>query len=198
AKDLAVALELYTKGSLSIFANKTNVNTNSRFIIYDIKDLGKQLKTMGMLIVLDAVWNRITKNRAEGRRTWIYMDEIYLLFANEYSATFLFELYKRARKWGGIPTGITQNVEDLLQSDLARKMLSNSDFLLMLNQAPVDREELAKLLKISDTQLSYITNSNEGEGLLFSGNAIIPFIDKFPKNTKLYKMMTTKVDEIKR
>ncbi|MCX0386714.1 VirB4-like conjugal transfer ATPase, CD1110 family (plasmid) [Clostridium perfringens] len=198
AKDLAVALELYTKGSLSIFANKTNVNTNSRFIVYDIKDLGKQLKTMGLLIVLDAVWNRITKNRAEGRRTWFYIDEIYLLFANEYSANFLFELYKRARKWGGIPTGITQNVEDLLQSELARKMLSNSDFLLMLNQAPVDREQLANLLNISDTQLSYVTNSDEGEGLLFSGNAIIPFVDKFPKKTKLYKMMTTKVDEIKR
>lgn len=198
AKDLALALEIYTKGSLSIFANKTNVNTESRFILYDIKDLGKQLKTMGMLIVLDAVWNRITANRAKGIRTWLYMDEIYLLFVNEYSAVFLFELYKRARKWGAIPTGITQNVEDLLQSDLARKMLSNSDFLLMLNQAPMDRAELAHLLNISDTQLSYITNSNEGEGLLFSGNSIIPFIDKFPKNTELYEMMTTKVDEIKK
>lgn len=198
AQELALALEIYTKGSLSIFANKTNVDTDSRFIVYDIKDLGKQLKTMGMLIVLDAVWNRITTNRARGRRTWIYMDEIYLLFSNEYSAQYLFELYKRARKWGAIPTGITQNVEDLLKSDLARSMLSNSDFLLMLNQASSDREELAHLLNISDTQLSYITSSDEGEGLLFSGNSIIPFVDKFPKDTQLYKMMTTKVDEINR
>ncbi|MGM8299620.1 VirB4-like conjugal transfer ATPase, CD1110 family [Clostridium perfringens] len=198
AKNLAEALELYTKGSLSIFANKTNVDTNSRFIVFDTKDLGKQLKTMGLLVILDAVWNRITQNRAKGKRTWFYIDEVYLLFANEYSSNFLFELYKRARKWGGIPTGITQNVEDLLLSDVARKMLSNSDFILMLNQAPADREQLANILNISDTQLSYITNADEGEGLIFSGNAIIPFIDKFPKGTKLYEMMNTKVDEIKR
>ncbi|MBY7009321.1 DUF87 domain-containing protein [Clostridium botulinum] len=197
AQGLALDLEIYTKGSLSIFANKTNVNINNRFIVYDTKDLGKQLKTMGMLIVLDAIWNRITANRAKGKRTWLYMDEIYLLFSNEYSAQYLFELYKRARKWGAIPTGITQNIEDLLKSDLARSMLSNSDFLLMLNQAPSDREELAHLLNISDTQLSYITSSDEGEGLLFSGNSIIPFVDKFPTDTKLYEMMTTKVDEIK-
>lgn len=196
AKDLAVELELYTKGSLSIFANKTNVNINNRLVVYDIKDLKKQLKTMGMLIVLDAVWNKITENRSKGKKTWIYMDEIYLLFNNEYSANFLFELYKRARKWGGIPTGITQNVEDLLKSDLAKRMLSNSDFILMLNQSTSDRNELAKLLNISETQLGYITNVDEGEGLLFSGKNIIPFVDKFPKNTKLYQMMTTKVDEV--
>ena len=151
---------------------------------------------MGMLIVLDAIWNRITVNRNRGKRTWIYMDEIYLLFANEYSANFLFELYKRARKWGAIPTGITQNVEDLLRSELARRMLSNSDFIMMLNQAPSDRAELARLLNISATQLSYVTNSDPGQGLLFSGNSIIPFIDKFPQDTKLYRMMTTKVEEV--
>ena len=195
AKSIALSLELYTQGSLSIFANKTNININNRFVIFDIKDLGKQLKTMGMLIVLDNIWNRITENRAKGRRTWIYMDEIYLLFNNEYSANFLFELYKRARKWGGVPTGITQNVEDLLRSELARRMLSNSDFIMMLNQAPSDRAELAKLLNISDNQLSYVTNSEAGQGLLFCGNSIIPFMDKFPKNTKLYQMMTTKIDE---
>ena len=196
ANDLALSLEIYTKGSLGIFANKTNIDINRRFVVFDIKDLGKQLKTMGMLIVLDAIWNRITENRAVGKRTWIYMDEIYLLFTNEYSANFLFELYKRARKWGGVPTGITQNVEDLLKSELARRMLSNSDFLLMLNQASSDRIELAHLLNISDTQLGYVTNSGPGEGLLFSGDSIIPFVDKFPKNTKLYSMMTTKVDEV--
>ncbi|MEG2983594.1 MAG: ATP-binding protein [Peptostreptococcaceae bacterium] len=196
AKDIALNLELYTEGSLSTFANKTNIEMNNRLIVFDTKDLGKQLKTMGMLIVLDGVWNRITLNRSIGKNTWIYMDEIYLLFQNEYSANFLFELYKRARKWGGIPTGITQNVEDLLKSHLARTMLSNSDFVLMLNQAYSDRKVLADLLNISDTQLSYVTNSDEGQGLLFCGNSIIPFVDKFPRDTKLYKMMTTKVDEI--
>lgn len=196
AEGLATALELYTTGNLSVFANKTNIDVENRLVCYDIKDLGKQLKTMGMLIVLDAIWNRITANRDKGRRTWLYMDEIYLLFANDYSANFLFELYKRARKWGAIPTGITQNVEDLLGSDLARRMLSNSDFIMMLNQASTDRAELAKLLNISATQLSYVTNSDPGQGLLFSGNSIIPFIDKFPQNTKLYSLMTTKVEEV--
>lgn len=196
AQDIATALELYALGNQSVFANKTNIDIQNRLVCFDIKDLGKQLKTMGMLIVLDAIWNRITTNREKGVRTWIYMDEIYLLFSNEYSAQFLFELYKRARKWGGIPTGITQNIEDLLKSDLARSMLSNSEFLLLLNQAGPDRKELAKLLNISDTQLGYVTNSSEGQGLLFSGTGIIPFVDQFPSGTKLYKMMTTKVDEI--
>lgn len=198
AQELAVSLELYVTGSLGIFANKTNVDYNKRLVVYDIKDLGKQLKTMGLLIVLDNVWNKITENRAAGKSTWIYIDEIYLLFANEYSANFLFELYKRARKWGGIPTGITQNVEDLLQSELARRMLSNSDFIQMLNQATSDRKELANLLNISDTQLSFVTNSNAGQGLLFCGNSIIPFVDQFPKNTKLYSMMTTNLAEMER
>lgn len=165
-------------------------------MVYDIRDLGKQLKTMGMLIVLDQVWNRITQNRAIGRRTWLYIDEIYLLFQNEYSANYLFELYKRSRKWGAIPTGITQNVEDLLLSDMARRMLSNSDFIMMLNQASSDRQELAKLLNISDRQLSFVENVGAGQGLLFAGNSIIPFVDKFPTNTKLYQMMTTKIEEV--
>jgi len=195
AKNIALALEIYTKGSLDIFAHKTNVNMEDRLIVFDIKDLGTQTKTMGLLVVLDAVWNRITKNRGIGRRTWIYIDEIYLLFANEYSANFLFELYKRARKWGGIPTGITQNVEDLLRSDLARRMLSNSDFIYMLNQATLDRQELAHILSISEPQLQYVTNTPPGCGLIFLGDAILPFIDKFPKDTQLYKMMTTNFSE---
>ncbi|WP_461247893.1 TraG/VirB4 family ATPase, partial [Treponema sp. R6D11] len=149
----------------------------------------------GMLIVLDAVWNRITKNRQIGRRTWIYLDEIYLLFANEYSANFLFELYKRARKWGGIPTGITQNVEDLLKSELARRMLSNSDYIYMLNQATLDRNELSHLLNISDAQMQYVTNTPPGHGLIFKGDAVLPFTDKFPTDTQLYKMMTTNFNE---
>lgn len=196
ARSIALDLELYIDGTLSVFANETNVDTNNRFIVYDTKDMGKQLRTFGMLVVLDNIWNRITQNRAIGKRTWIYIDEIQLLFQNEYSSNYFFELWSRSRKWGAIPTGITQNVETLLLSDLARRMLSNSDFIMMLNQATSDRLELAGLLNISNQQLSYVTNSDEGQGLLFAGKSIVPFIDKFPHNTKLYEMMTTKVDEV--
>ena len=197
AQGLALSFELYIKGNLNVFAHKTNVNTTNRVVSYDIKDLGKQLKTLGMLIVLDYVWNRITMNRAKGKRTWIYLDEIYLLFANEYSANFLFELYKRARKWGGVPTGITQNVEDLLKSETARSMLSNTDFVMMLNQATSDRIQLAKILNISDNLLAYVTNSESGHGLICCGGSIIPFKDKFPHN-ELYDLMTTKLEEVQK
>ena len=195
AKGLALSFELYIKGNLNVFAHKTNVDVKNRVVSYDIKDLGKQLKTLGMLIVLDYVWNRITVNRAQGKRTWIYMDEIYLLFANEYSANFLYELYKRARKWGGVPTGITQNVEDLLKSETARSMLSNTDFVMMLNQATSDRVQLEKILNISDNLLSYVTNSDSGQGLICCGGSIIPFRDKFPKNN-LYRLMTSNLAEL--
>jgi type IV secretory pathway VirB4 component len=196
ARNIALALELYVEGSLDVFSKHTNIDINNRVVVFDIKDLGKQLRTFGMLIVLDQIWNRVTTNRALGKRTWIFMDEIYLLFQNEYSANFLFELFKRARKWGAIPTGITQNVEDLLISDLARRMLSNSEFIMMLNQASSDRSEIAELLDISERQLGYVTNSPVGQGLMFCGSSIIPFIDKFPQDTKLYKMMTTKPEEM--
>lgn len=196
AQAVALDLELYIKGTLSVFANETNVDISKRFVVYDTKDLGKQLRTFGMLVVLDQIWNRITQNRLIGKRTWIYIDEIQLLFTNDYSANYFFELWSRSRKWGAIPTGITQNVETLLISDLARRMLSNSDFIMMLNQATSDRMELAGLLNISNQQLSYVTNSDEGQGLLFAGKSIVPFIDKFPSNTKLYEMMTTKPDEV--
>lgn len=189
-------MELYTKGSQDFFAKRTNVETSSRFVVYDIKDIGKTMQTMGMLVVLDSIWNRIIVNRKKGRRTWFYIDEIYLLFSNESSAQFLKELYKRARKWGGVPTGITQNVEDLLVNDTARTMISNCEFIMMLNQAPLDRGELAHMLNISETQLSYITNANAGEGLIYTGSSIIPFIDKFPQSGKLYAAMTSKVDEM--
>ena len=195
AQGLALSLELYIKGNLNVFAHKTNVNTSNRVVSYDIKDLGKQLKTIGMLIVLDYVWNRITVNRARGKRTWIYFDEIYLLFANEQSANFLYELYKRARKWGGVPTGITQNVEDLLKSETARSMLSNTDFVMMLNQATSDRIQLARLLNISDNLLTHVTSSESGSGLICCGGSIIPFVDKFPHN-ELYDLMTTKLEEV--
>lgn len=195
AQRLALDMEIYIEGSLSVFANKTNVDITNRLIVYDIKDLGKQLRTMGMLIVLDQIWNRITENRNKGIRTWVYIDEIQLLFTNYYSANYFFELWTRARKWGAIPTGITQNVETLLLSDLARRMLSNSDFVMMLNQSTSDRDELAHLFNISPDQERHITNCREGSGLLTIGNTIIPFYDEFPKDTQLYKMMSTKVED---
>ena len=195
AKEIALAIELFTNGSLNTFAKSTNVNTNSRLICYDILDLGKQLQPIGMLVVLDSILNRITRNRASGRRTHIFIDEIYLLFQHEYSANFLFTLWKRVRKYGADCTGITQNVDDLLQSHTARTMLANSEFIVMLNQASTDRIELAKLLSISELQMNYITNVDAGCGLIKIGSSLIPFVNKFPKNTKLYKLMTTKPGE---
>lgn len=196
AEELASSLEIYTKGSLNMFAHQTNVNTDARFVVYDIKDIANNIKSIAMLVVLDAVWNRIIENSKKGRRTWFYIDEIYLLFKTDTSANFLHDLWKRARKWGAVPTGITQNVEDLLKNETARTMLSNSDFVQMLNQAPLDRNTLADLLNISATQLSYITNSSPGEGLIYNGSSILPFKDNFPKNTKMYKAMTSKLDEV--
>ncbi|MDD4474256.1 MAG: ATP-binding protein [Eubacteriales bacterium] len=195
AKEIALAIELFTDGSLNTFAKKTNVDVDSRLICYDILDLGKQLQSIGMLVVLDNILNRITANRARGRNTFIFIDEIYLLFQHEYSANFLFTLWKRVRKYGAFCTGITQNVDDMLQSHTARTMLANSEFIVMLNQASTDRIELAKLLNISDLQMSYITNVDAGCGLIKVGSALVPFQDKFPKSTKLYKLMSTKPNE---
>ena len=195
AKELALAIELFTHGSLNTFAKQTNVDTNNRLICYDILDLGKQLMPIGMLVVLDSILNRITQNRAKGKNTFIFIDEIYLLFQHEYSANFLFTLWKRVRKYSAYASGITQNVDDLLQSHTARTMLANSEFIIMLNQASTDRLELAKLLNISDLQMSYITNVEAGHGLIKVGSSLVPFANKFPKNTKLYKLMTTKPGE---
>lgn len=195
AKDIALAIELFTNGSLNTFAKETNVDTENRLICYDILDLGKQLMPIGMLVVLDNILNRITENRAKGKTTFIFIDEIYLLFQHEYSANFLFTLWKRVRKYGAYATGITQNVDDLLQSHTARTMLANSEFIVMLNQASTDRIELAKLLNISDLQMSYITNVDAGNGLIKVGSSLVPFVNKFPHNTKLYKLMTTKPGE---
>ena len=195
AKEIALAIELFVNGSLNTFAKETNVDTNNRLICYDILSLGKQLQAIGMLVVLDSILNRITKNRAKGRNTFIFIDEIYLLFQHEYSANFLFTLWKRVRKYGAYATGITQNVEDMLQSHTARTMLANSELIIMLNQASTDRIELAKLLNISDLQMNYITNVGAGEGLIKIGSSLIPFANKFPKDTELYKLMTTKPGE---
>ncbi|MCD9023501.1 VirB4-like conjugal transfer ATPase, CD1110 family [Cohnella silvisoli] len=195
AQDIALAIELFTSGSLNTFAKPTNVNVHNRLICYDILDLGKQLLPIGMLVVLDNILNRITQNRARGKNTFIFIDEIYLLFQHEYSADFLFTLWKRVRKYGAFCTGITQNVDDLLQSHTARTMLANSEFIVMLNQASTDRMELAELLNISDLQLSYITNVDAGNGLMKVGSSLVPFTDKFPRHTKLYSLMTTKPGE---
>jgi type IV secretory pathway VirB4 component len=195
AQEIALAIELFTSGSLNTFAKPTNVDVNNRLICYDILDLGKQLLPIGMLVVLDSILNRITQNRAKGKNTFIIIDEIYLLFQHEYSANFLFTLWKRVRKYGAFCTGITQNVDDLLQSHTARTMLANSEFIVMLNQASTDRMELARLLNISDLQLSYITNVEAGNGLIKVGSSLVPFTDQFPRNTKLYRLMTTKPGE---
>lgn len=195
AHSLALELELFTRGSLNAFSKQTNVNTANRLVCYDILELGEQLRAIGMLVILDSIINRITTNRMKGKQTFIFIDEIYLLFMHEYSAQFLFKLWKRVRKYGAYCTGITQNVDDLLQSHTARTMLSNSEFILMLNQAATDRAELAKLLNISDLQLSYITNVDAGHGLIKVGSSLVPFANIFPKNTKLYKLMSTKPGE---
>ena len=197
AKQIALAIEMFTDGTQNTFAKNTNVNINNRIICYDILDLGSNLLPLGMLVVLDSILNRITMNRAKGRNTYIFIDEIYLLFKHEYSANFLFTLWKRVRKYGAFATGITQNVEDLLQSHTARTMLANSEFIVMLNQASTDGIELAKLLSISDSQMNYITNVGVGEGLLKVGSNLVPFVNHFPTNLKLYKLMSTKFNEDK-
>ncbi len=195
ARNLALSLELFTNGSLNVFSHETNVNTSSRIISYDIYKLGKQLKTMGLLVITDAMINRVSDNFKKGKRTHIFIDEIHVMFANEYSATFFNSAWRQFRKRNAYPTAITQNVEYLLSSVDASTMLSNSEFIVMLNQASSDRKELAKLLNISDEQMSYITNSDAGCGLIKYGSSLVPFINKFPKETKLYKLMTTKPGE---
>lgn len=195
AHSLALELELFTRGSLNTFAKQTNVDTKNRLICYDILELGEQLRAIGMLVILDSILNRIIANRKKGRQTFVFIDEIYILFMHEYSAQFLFKLWKRVRKYGAYCTGLTQNVEDLLQSHTARTMLSNSEFIIMLNQAATDRDELAKLLNISDQQLSFIKNVSAGCGLIKVGSSLVPFENNFPKNTKLYRLMTTKPND---
>ena len=196
AHRVATALEIYVKGSLNLFNHRTNVDINNRFVCYDIKELGKQLKKIGMLIVQDQVWGRVTANRSAGKTTRYYMDEFHLLLKEEQTAAYSVEIWKRFRKWGGIPTGITQNVKDLLSSREVENIFENSDFVYMLNQAAGDRQILAQQLNISPHQLSYVTHSGEGEGLLFYGNVILPFVDHFPTDLELYRIMTTKLSEV--
>lgn len=196
AHHVATALEIYVKGSLNLFNHRTNVDVNNRIICYDIKELGKQMKKIGMLVVQDQVWGRVTANRSAGRSTRYYVDEFHLLLKEEQTAAYSVEIWKRFRKWGGIPTGLTQNVKDLLSSREVENIFENSDFVYMLNQAAGDRQILAKQLNISPHQLSYVTHSGEGEGLLFFGNVILPFVDRFPQELELYRIMTTKLGEV--
>ena len=195
AQYIATALEIYVSGSLNVFNHRTNINIENRIVSFDIKELGKQLKKIGMLIVQDAVWNRVTINREAHKSTRYYIDEMHLLLREEQTAAYTVEIWKRFRKWGGIPSGITQNIKDLLASREVENIFENSDFILMLNQASGDRQILAKQLNISPHQLSYVTHSSEGEGLLFYGNVILPFVDRFPRDTELYRIMTTKPQE---
>ena len=197
AQFLATALEIYVTGSLNVFNHRTNVDINNRVVCYDIKELGKQLKQLGMLVVQDQVWNRVTRNREAGKTTRYYVDEFHLLLRGELAAWSV-EIWKRFRKWGGVPTGVTQNVKDLLASPEVENILENSDYICMLNQAPGDRQILAQKLNISPHQLSYVTQANEGEGLLFYGNVIVPFVDRFPKDTEMYRMMTTKFSDLQK
>ena len=196
AARIAAALELYVSGSLNVFNHRTNVELSNRLVCFDIKQLGKQLKKLGMLIVQDQVWNRVTVNRAEKKATRYYMDEFHLLLKEEQTAAYSVEIWKRFRKWGGIPTAITQNVKDLLASREVENIFENSDFVLMLNQAQGDRAILARQLNISPQQMKYVTHTEAGEGLIFYGNVVLPFVDRFPKDTELYKVMTTKPEEV--
>ena len=196
AQRIASALELYVNGSLNVFNHQTNVDIHNRLVCFDIKELGTQLRKLGMLIVQDQVWNRVTINRSEGKATRYYIDEFHLLLKEEQTAAYSVEIWKRFRKWGGIPTGITQNVKDLLSSREVENIFENSDFVYMLNQAQGDREILAKQLNISQQQMTYVTHSDAGEGLIFYGNVILPFIDRFPQDTELYRVMTTKPSEV--
>lgn len=195
AQEIALAIELFTNGSLDTFAQPTNVDTSNRLISFDIHDLGSQLLPVGMLVVLDNILNRITSNRRKGRTTYIFIDEIYILLAQKYSADFLYRVWKRVRKYGAFATGITQNVGDMLQSHTASTMVSNSEFVVMLNQSGQDKAKLAKLLDISDNQTEFFTNVDAGHGLMKIGSSLVPYINKFPKDTQLYKLMTTKPNE---
>ncbi|SHJ30218.1 VirB4-like conjugal transfer ATPase, CD1110 family [Hespellia stercorisuis] len=194
ARGLALSAELFINGSLNTFAQHTNVDTKSRIIAYDIRELGEQLMPLGMLVTLDSIFNRVIKNWKRGKTTWIFADEFYLLFRYPYSADFFYRLYKRIRKYNGFVTGLTQNVEELLKSDTARLMLANSEFLILLNQSSTDREELAKLLNISDNQLGYITNVSAGHGLIRCAGNIVPFENSFPKGN-LHRLMSTTPNE---
>jgi len=193
---LLQALHLYVHGSMNVFSKKSNVNINKRIVVYNIKNLGKNMQTLGMMIVLENIWDRVATNRSKNIGTRIYIDEMYLMFKSEQCANFFYELYKRARKWGGVPTGITQNVDDLLMSPKAQTMLANTKFVLMLSQNPSDSEKLSEILKIPKETMSFVTNSGVGRGLLYAGEyGNIPFDNRFPVDSELYKIVSTAFGE---
>ena len=196
ADRVAQALDLYVSGSLNVFNHRTNVDIENRLVCFDIKDLGKQLKKLGMLIVQDQIWGRVTANRSMGKATWYFADEFHLLLKEEQTAAYSAEIWKRFRKWGGIPTGATQNVKDLLSSPEIENILENSDFITLLNQASGDRKILAERLNLSPDHQKYIDNSEPGAGLLIFENVILPFTNPIPSNTELYKIMTTRLSEV--
>ena len=195
AQRIAAAMELYVHGSLNVFNHRTNVDINNRLVCFDIKELGKQLKNLGMLVIQDQVWNRVTVNRSGGKATRYYVDEFHLLLRGEVGSWSV-EIWKRFRKWGGIPTGITQNIKDLLASPEIENIFENSDFIYLLNQASGDRKILCERLNISNQQAAHISNAGPGEGLIFFGNVILPFVDDFPQDNELYNIMTTKPGEV--
>ena len=195
ARHVAAALEIYVKGSLNIFNHHTNVDIHNRIVCFDIKQLGKQLKKLGMLIVQDAVWGRVTANRSAGKSTRYYADEFHLLLKEEQTAAYSVEIWKRFRKWGGIPTGLTQNVGDFLKSEEIEGILGNSDFVYLLNQNAKDQAILADKLGLSEKQLAHVTNSEPGCGLILFDNVVIPFVDKYPVDTKTFAVMNTKPEE---
>ena len=196
AQNLALALERFAVGTQDTFAHKTNVNIINRFTVYNIKDIGSGLKNMGLQICLDNVWNRMIENHKKGKYTWLFCDEFHLLTQTETSAKYTKQIWKRARKWNGIPTGITQQAEDMLKSSEARAIINNSDFMMMLNLDPYGRMQLQQMFGISNTEIEYVTSADSGQGLIYNGSDIIPFKDEFPTDTKLYKAMTTKPDEV--
>ena len=195
ASSVATALEIYVKGSLNVFNHRTNVDLGNRVVCFDIRELGDSMKKIGMHIVQDQVWGRVTKNRFEGKWTRYYCDEFHLLLKDRMTASFAVQIWKRFRKWGGIPTGITQNVKDLLATREIENIFDNSDFIYLLSQRPGDRDILARQLNISSEQLSFVSRTGQGHGLLKYGNVMIPFEDHYPKNTQSYKLMTSKMTE---
>jgi type IV secretory pathway VirB4 component len=197
AQNIALSLEIYCRGSLDTFAHRTNVDVDNRLTVYDIKDIGSGMKELGLQVCLNHVWNKIIENQSKGKRTWFYIDEFHILTKTRSSSEFLEQVWKRARKWGGVPTAITQNVGDLFKTDASMAIINNCEFIMMLSQSPSDRLSLAEMYHISDAQLNYITNSPPGQGLLYTGETIVPFVDHFPKDTELYKIMSSKADERK-
>ena len=196
ARNLSLALERFTTGTQNVFAHKTNIDVENRFLVYDVKDIGEGLKSLGLQIALDNIWNRMIANFRKGKRTWLYVDEFHILVETPTAARYTRQIWKRARKWNGIPTGITQQLEDMLKSEEARAIINTSDFVVMLDLDSFGRSQLQQMFEISDTEMEYVTSSASGQGLIYNGTDIIPFVDNFPKDTKLYKAMTTKPNEV--